>query len=119
MIRTLRTLFIAAAAFVLAGALPALAQESPTLKKIKAAGEVSIGHREASVPFAYMDQAGKPIGYSVDLCLKVVDEIKKELNIATLKVKFVAINAQTRAGIALRIEIHHQHLALGSRQACC
>jgi len=94
--RTLRTLFAAAAAFVLACAMPALAQESPTLKKIKAAGEISIGHREASVPFAYMDQAGKPIGYSVDLCLKIVDEVKKELNAPNLKVKFVAINAQTR-----------------------
>lgn len=96
MIRAARTAFAAAAAFVLAGALPALAQESPTLKKIKAAGEISIGHREASVPFAFMDQAGKPQGYSVDLCLKIVDEVKKELNMPNLKVKFVAINAQTR-----------------------
>lgn len=95
MIRTFRTA-LAAAAIVLAGALPALAQESPTLKKIKASGEISIGHREASVPFAFMDQAGKPQGYSVDLCLKIVDEVKKELNLPNLKVKFVAINAQTR-----------------------
>ena len=95
MIRTFRTA-LAAAAVVLAGALPALAQESPTLKKIKAAGEISIGHREASVPFAFMDQAGKPQGYSVDLCLKIVDEVKKELNLPNLKIKFVAINAQTR-----------------------
>jgi hypothetical protein len=49
MIRTFRTTLAAAAAIVLAGALPALAQESPTLKKIKASGEISVGHREASV----------------------------------------------------------------------
>ena len=96
MIRAARTVFAAAAALVLAGALPALAQESPTLKKIKAAGEISVGHREASVPFAYMDQAGKPQGYSIDLCMKIVDEIKKELAMPNLKIKFVPINPQTR-----------------------
>jgi glutamate/aspartate transport system substrate-binding protein len=95
MIRSFRTA-VAAAAVVLAGALPALAQEGPTLKKIKAAGEIAVGHREASVPFAFMDQAGKPQGYSIDICLKIVDEVKKELNLPNLKVKFVPINAQTR-----------------------
>ena len=87
---------LAAAAVVLAGALPALAQESPTLKKIKAAGEIAVGHREASVPFAFMNKEGKPEGYSIDLCMKIVDEVKKELNMPGLKVKFVPINAQTR-----------------------
>jgi glutamate/aspartate transport system substrate-binding protein len=96
MIRAIRAFTAAAAAFVIAFAMPALAQESPTLKKIKTAGEISIGHREASVPFAFMDKAGKPIGYSVDLCMKIVDEVKKELNMPNLKIKFVPINAQTR-----------------------
>jgi glutamate/aspartate transport system substrate-binding protein len=91
---------LAAAAVVFAGALPgapsAWAQESPTLKKIKAAGEIAVGHREASVPFAFMNKEGKPEGYSIDICMKIVDEVKKELNMPSLKVKFVPINAQTR-----------------------
>ncbi|MBM3582714.1 MAG: amino acid ABC transporter substrate-binding protein, partial [Alphaproteobacteria bacterium] len=70
MTRIFRTA-LAAAAVVLAGALPALAQESPTLKKIKAAGEIAVGHREASVPFAFMNKEGKPEGYSIDICMKI------------------------------------------------
>ncbi len=95
MIRFFRSA-LAAAAVVLVGALPAMAQESPTLKKIKAAGEIAVGHREASVPFAFMNKEGKPEGYSIDLCMKIVDEVKKEINMPGLKVKFVPINAQTR-----------------------
>lgn len=86
----------AGALALVAGALPAAAQDSPTLKKIKSAGTISIGHREASVPFAYMDKDGKPIGYTLDICLKIVDEIKKELKMPDLKMKFVPTTSQTR-----------------------
>lgn len=85
----------AAVAFAIGlGATPA--QASPTLDKIKNAGQISVGHREASVPFSYMDDAGKPIGYTIDLCMKVVDEIKKELQMPDLKIKLVPVTAQTR-----------------------
>jgi glutamate/aspartate transport system substrate-binding protein len=55
------------------------AQTSPTLKKIADRGAIVIGHREASVPFSYLDQNQKPIGFSVDLCLKIADAVKEEL----------------------------------------
>ncbi|MGQ4806957.1 Glutamate/aspartate import solute-binding protein [Candidatus Entotheonellaceae bacterium PAL068K] len=67
-----------------------------TLKKIKETGTFNLGHREASVPFAYMDQSGKPIGYTMDLCYKIVDEIKNVLNLPDLKVKLVPVTSQTR-----------------------
>jgi len=76
------------------GAAPA--QASPTLDKIKKAGQISVGHREASIPFSYMDDAGKPIGYSMDLCMKIVDEVKKELKMPDLKINLVPVNSQTR-----------------------
>lgn len=85
----------AAMAFV-AGFGAAPADASPTLEKIKKAGQISVGHREASVPFSYMDKDGKPIGYSVDLCMKIVDEIKKELKMPDLKIKLVPVTSQTR-----------------------
>ena len=47
-----------------------------TLKKIKDSGEITIGNRESSVPFSYLDEHGIPVGYSVDLCKTVVDEVK-------------------------------------------
>ncbi len=67
-----------------------------TLKKIKDTGTINLGHREASVPFAYMDDTGKPIGYSMELCMKVIDRIKEELSMPGLKIKLVPVTSQTR-----------------------
>ncbi|MDH5749758.1 MAG: amino acid ABC transporter substrate-binding protein [Rhodospirillales bacterium] len=67
-----------------------------TLKKIKDNGTIVLGHREASVPFAYIGPDGKPIGYSMDLCYKVIDQIKTELNMPNLNVKLVPVTSQTR-----------------------
>jgi glutamate/aspartate transport system substrate-binding protein len=67
-----------------------------TLKKIKDTGVINLGHREASVPFAYIGPDGKPIGYSMDLCYKIIDRIKGDLNMPDLKVKLVPENSQTR-----------------------
>ncbi|PPR74199.1 MAG: Glutamate/aspartate import solute-binding protein [Alphaproteobacteria bacterium MarineAlpha3_Bin4] len=67
-----------------------------TLKKIKDNGQIVMGHRENSVPFAYMQSDGKPIGYTVDLCNKIIDRIKKTLNMPNLKVKLVPVTSQTR-----------------------
>ncbi len=78
-------------------AVPASAAELyGTLKKIKDSGQIVMGHREASVPFAYMGPDGKPIGYTVDLCYKIIDKIKKTLKMPNLKVKLVPVTSQTR-----------------------
>jgi glutamate/aspartate transport system substrate-binding protein len=66
-----------------------------TLKKIHDSGAVAIGYREASFPFSYM-RGGEPIGYSIDLCQGVIDEIARELNGATLRVDKVLVTADTR-----------------------
>src|SRR6187401_1030652 len=61
-------------------ALTANAQElTGTLKKIKDTGAITIGHRESSIPFSYLDDKQQPIGYAMDLCMKVVDAVKAEL----------------------------------------
>ena len=77
--------------------LPAAAQElSGTLKKIKETGTITIGHLKASIPFAYVDDKHQPIGYAIDLCLKVVDAIKIELKIPNLKVALQPITSSDR-----------------------
>ena len=88
----------AAAAVVLAlAAFPALAQElTGTLKKIKDSGSITIGHRETSIPFSYLDDKQQPIGYSMDICAAVVEEVKKELGLAQLTVKYNPVTPQTR-----------------------
>jgi glutamate/aspartate transport system substrate-binding protein len=76
---------------------PVIAQElTGTLKKIKDSGAITIGHRDASIPFSYLDDKQQPIGYSIDLCMAIVEEVKKELMLPTLAVKFNLVTSQTR-----------------------
>ena len=88
------------ALFAAAGITTASAAElTGTLKKIKDAGVIKIGHRDASVPFSYLDDQQKPIGYGVDICMKIVDKVKAELKMSNLKVEFVPVTSQTRIPI--------------------
>lgn len=81
----------------LATAGPSYAQDgSFVLERIKERGVINMGHREASIPFSYIGPDGKPIGYSVDLCMKIIDKIKEEIEAPDLKVKYVPVTSQTR-----------------------
>ena len=71
-------------------------QLTGTLKKIQATKTVTIGFRDASVPFSYLGPGRKPIGYSIDLCLAIVDEVKAELARDDIQVKYLPVNPQTR-----------------------
>ena len=87
------TLIAAVAAFAVA--LPALAQEG-TLKKIKDSGSITIGHRDASLPFSYYDDKQQPIGYAMDLCAKIVDAVKAELKMPGLKTNYQLVTSANR-----------------------
>jgi glutamate/aspartate transport system substrate-binding protein len=67
-----------------------------TLKKIKDAGTISVGHRESSVPFSYYDDKNQVVGYSQDLVVKVVDAVKQKLNLPNLQVKLIPVTSQNR-----------------------
>ena len=67
-----------------------------TLKKIKETGTINIGHRESSIPFSYLDDKQQPIGYSMDLCMKVVDAVKAELKLPALKVALQPVTSSNR-----------------------
>jgi len=95
----LKKLVLAATSFVfLATVQPVSAQDSFVLKRIKERGTINMGHREASVPFAYIKD-GKVQGYSIDLCDKFVEKIKKTLKMPNLKVKLVPVTSQTRLAL--------------------
>jgi glutamate/aspartate transport system substrate-binding protein len=84
-------------AWALLLALPASGQElTGTLKKIKDSGSVVIGYRESSLPFSYLNARGRPIGYSIDLCLEIVEDVKETLGVEDLKVEYVPVNPDTR-----------------------
>jgi glutamate/aspartate transport system substrate-binding protein len=70
-----------------------------TLKRIKDTGAITIGVREASVPFSYIDAQKQPQGYSIDLCLKIADAIKTELKMPRLDVRFLPVTSSNRIGM--------------------
>ena len=76
-------------------AVPALAQD--TLSRIASSGEPRLGHREKSLPFSYKDSAsGKVQGYTVDICLQIFEEIKKELKRPDLRVNYLLVDGKNR-----------------------
>lgn len=82
------------AALLLANA-PAWAED--TLARIASAGELRLGHREKSLPFSYKDAtSGKVQGYTVDICLQIFEEIKKELKRPDLKLKYLLVDGKNR-----------------------
>jgi glutamate/aspartate transport system substrate-binding protein len=66
------------------------------LKKIKETGVITIGYRETSIPFSYLDENTKPVGFSLDICARIVDAVKKELQNDKIETKFVAVTSSTR-----------------------
>jgi glutamate/aspartate transport system substrate-binding protein len=69
---------------------------SPTLAGIKKAHVVRLGYRESSPPFSFLDQANRPIGYSLELCEAIVDEIGVEVDDANLKIEYVKVTSDDR-----------------------
>src|SRR2546421_11560318 len=90
-----RPITLILAALALALAVPAAAQEG-TLKKIRDSGSITIGHRDASIPFSYYDDKQQPVGYAVELCLRVVEAVKTELKMPKLDVKHQLVTSANR-----------------------
>ena len=74
---------------------PASAQEG-TLKKIKDTNTITLGHRDASIPFSYFDDKQQAVGYAMDLCGKIVDAVKADLKMPNLQVKLNPVTSATR-----------------------
>jgi glutamate/aspartate transport system substrate-binding protein len=72
------------------------AAQDGTLKKIKDSGAITVGHRDASVPFSYYDDKQQPIGYAMDLCAKIVDAVKAELKMPAIKVNYQLVTSANR-----------------------
>ena len=80
----------------LAAPLAVSAQED-TLSRIKRTNALTIGYRESSPPFSFVS-AGDPApkGYSIDLCLRIADSIKKELGLTQLDIKWIKVTPENR-----------------------
>jgi glutamate/aspartate transport system substrate-binding protein len=67
-----------------------------TLKKIKETGVITIGYRDSSIPFSYLDDSQKPIGFAIDICYRIVDAVKQELKLDKLAVELNPVTSSTR-----------------------
>jgi glutamate/aspartate transport system substrate-binding protein len=93
--KRLRMIGLALAASFCAG--QANAEElAGTLKKIKETGAITIGYRDSSIPFSYLDDNQKPIGFAIDICAKIVEAVKQELKLDKLEIVFNPVTSSTR-----------------------
>ncbi|MFZ6654214.1 amino acid ABC transporter substrate-binding protein [Undibacterium sp. TJN19] len=67
-----------------------------TLDRIKKSQTVNIAYRESALPFSYLSDTKAPVGYTIDICKKMVDALKKELKLPQLKINFVPVTADNR-----------------------
>src|SRR3982750_1103444 len=89
------TLTLALAAAI-AWPVGAAAQVTGTLKKIQDSGAIPVGPRDPSIPFSYYDDKQQPIGYAMDLCMRIVDAVKTELKMPKLDVKYQLVTSANR-----------------------
>jgi glutamate/aspartate transport system substrate-binding protein len=93
--KTIRVVWAAVALCAIAA--PAVSQELyGTLKKVRDSKIFTIGHREASFPFAYYDEQKKPVGFAIELCTRIAEDVKAELNLPDMQIRYLPISAQTR-----------------------
>ncbi len=101
-----RSIIVAAALALVAASAAAQGQAQPphsaqkpaltgTLKKVLESGVITLGYREASVPFSSKNKEGKPAGYSVDLCLNVVEQLKYDFK-KPIEVRWVPVTIENR-----------------------
>ena len=67
-----------------------------TLLKVRELGYITIGHREASVPFSYLDDKRQPVGFAMDICAKIVEAVKRELKLDKLEVRYQLVTSPSR-----------------------
>lgn len=92
--RIAAALALAAASWLTA--VPAAQANEPLLDKIKRTGSITYGYRESSLGFSYLGSDGKPIGYSLDICNRILDSIKSELKLPNVEVKYQAVTSGNR-----------------------
>src|SRR3981189_1075886 len=99
-------LLLAASLFAAAASAQTSSQGlSPTLAKIKAAPAVGLGYRESSPPFSFLDHSNRPIGYSLELCEAIVEEIGVEVDDANLRIEYVKVTSDDRIAAVVQNKI--------------
>ena len=67
-----------------------------TIQKMRDTGVIALGVRDSSLPFSYIDGQHSHVGYAVDICLRIVEALKRELNLPQLKTEKTAVTSSNR-----------------------
>lgn len=94
--RRLTVLALLAAVLSTTAATAGAQELTGTLKKIRDTGAITLGHRDASVPFSYLDDKQQPVGWAMDICRHVAEAVKAELKLPRLEVKLTPVTSATR-----------------------
>ena len=89
-------LVLAASLVAFFGAAPASASAADTLSRISDTQTITIAHREASLPFSYLDANKKPVGYALDLCLKIAEAVRRELKLPQMRITYLMVTPSSR-----------------------
>jgi ABC-type amino acid transport substrate-binding protein len=81
---------------VLGAPQSAVAEDVATLSKIKASAAITYGYRESSFGFSYLDGGSKPVGYSIDICNRIVEAIRIGLKMPAIEIKYQAVTSANR-----------------------
>jgi glutamate/aspartate transport system substrate-binding protein len=92
----MKAFFTVVSALILLASPLSAAELAGTLKEIKDSGTIRIGYRQSEPPMSFVDESGKPVGYSVDLCLRIANAVKAEVGATDIKVEYVPVNAADR-----------------------
>lgn len=92
----MRTVLLFLAAAMLAAPQFSIAEPTGTLEQIKQTGKVRVGFRKAQPPMSFLGQDGKPAGYSIDLCVRIVNQVKSTLGDPNIKTEFVPVSSTNR-----------------------
>jgi ABC-type amino acid transport substrate-binding protein len=71
-------------------------KQPPTLQKVRDTGVITLAHRESSIPFSYLDANKRPVGYALELCLRVVEALRRDLRIPNLRVEYLPVTPAQR-----------------------
>jgi glutamate/aspartate transport system substrate-binding protein len=91
----MKILVLAAVSAALAMA-SAPASAGAVLDRIKSRGKIVLAHRESSAPFSYIDADRKPLGYALDLCVKIAEAVRKNLQMKALPVEYLLVTPADR-----------------------
>ena len=92
----MRTFIIVAASLLFTVSTLHAAEQVPTLEQIKKTGKIRIGYRQSEPPMSFRDNDGNPVGYSIDLCDRIVTAVKTKIDKSDISVDYVPVNAQNR-----------------------